>query len=120
VNAQSGEPWSAASIPWAVGHPGFAALVASAASYAGLACVLVGLAEGANLGRAGLLGQFWEMVLVVGGAAIFIAALPASLGFAGASCATQRELWPGVVGGFATFVLTLVVLGIMLPARPFA
>ena len=115
MTAQSGDLGATGSVPWALGHPGVAALVSSVASVVGLVGVVVGLAERDAIVRSGMLGGFWSGVLLLVSALVFVVALPASLGFAGASCATQRELWAGVLGGFLTVLLTLGLLGLVLP-----
>lgn len=117
MTAQSGGLGQAGSVPWALGHPGVAALVSAIATIVGLVGVVVGLAQRSELAHSGLLGGFWVTALLVVSAVTFVVALPASLGFAGASCATQRELWGGVLGGFITVLTTLVVVGIVLPVH---
>ncbi|HWB36960.1 MAG TPA: hypothetical protein VHA75_13150 [Rugosimonospora sp.] len=114
MTAQSGD-LAAGSAQWPTDHPGFSALLAAVAAYAGVAVVVIGLALHGGVVQDGLIGQFWNGVLVLGGAALFVLGLPASLGFAGASCATQRELWPGVVGGFAATMMTLTAVLLLLP-----
>ena len=61
-----------------------------------------------------------QILAVILPLAIFVAALPASLGFCGASCVTQRELWPGLLGGFVTVLFTLGVVGMVLPVHGIA
>ena len=120
MTAQSGDVARAGSTPWALAHPGVAALVSAVVAIAGFAVLLVGLAGWAGGGEAGLLGSLWDVIVVVVGAAIFVAALPASLGFCGASGVTQRELWPGLLGGFVTVLFTLGVVGMVLPVHGIA
>ena len=95
-------------------------MVSAIATYAGLAAVIVGLTERSALDRSGMIAQFWNLVVVLVGATLFVAALPASLGLAGACCVTQRELWSGVVGGFLAILVTLAVVGLVLPVQGFA
>ncbi len=119
MTPQFGALDGAGPVPWAFGHPGRAALLSAIATYAGLAAVIVGLAQRSALDQSGMIAQFWNLVVVLVGATIFVAALPASLGLAGACCATQRELWSGVVGGFLAILLTLAVVGVVLPVQGF-
>jgi hypothetical protein len=109
MSAQSGSYVGAGSAGWAEVHPGWAALVAVAATYAGVATVMAGLAE--HLAAAGMSpSPMWCIPAIVIGAATFVIGLPAALGFAGACCATQRELVAGVVAGFAALVLGLIAI----------
>ncbi len=117
MTAQPSDLGRAGATPWALVHPGLAALVSAVASCAGLVALLVGLTERSGAGQAGTFGQLWNTALVVVGAAMFVAALPTALGLAGASCATQRELWSGVLGGFVAVLVTLAVVGIVLPVH---
>lgn len=119
MTPQSGDLDGAGWVPWALGHPGRAAVVSAIATCAGLAAVIVGLTERSALDQSGMLAQLGNLLVVLVGATMFIAALPASLGLAGACCATQRELWWGVVGGFLAILVTLVVVGVMLPVQGF-
>ncbi|HEY0118411.1 MAG TPA: hypothetical protein VGC04_06505 [Cellulomonas sp.] len=117
MTAQSGDLGRARSAPWPLLHPGLVALVSSVVTCVGLVAVVVGLTERSGLAQAGMLGEFWNTALVLVGAAMFVGALPTALGFAGASCATQRELWPGVLGGFVAVLVTLAVVGLVLPVQ---
>lgn len=117
MTAQSGDLSGTGSVPWAVSHPGVASLVSAVAAIVGLVAVVVGLTERSGLAETGMVGQLGVTALLVLGAVTFVVALPASLGFAGASCATQRELWSGVLGGFLTVLTTLAVVGIVLPVH---
>ncbi len=120
MTAQSGDIARAGSTPWALAHPGLAALVSAIVAIAGFAMLLAGLAGRVSGGEAGLLGDLWNALLAVVGAATFVTALPASLGFCGASCATQRELWPGLFGGLVTVLTTLAVVGMVIPVHGIA
>lgn len=100
---------------WAAGHPGFAALVASVLAHAGVAAIVVAMVLRSGLTPNDMIDVLWNTVLLVTGAALFLVGLPVSLGFAGASCVTQRELWAGVAGGFATVMLTLCVVAFVGP-----
>lgn len=117
MTAHPGDLGRAGSAPWPLAHPGLAALVSAVASCAGLVGLLVALTERSGAAQAGMFGQLWNTALVVVGAVVFVAALPTALGLAGASCATQRELWPGVLGGFVAVLVTLAVVGIVLPVH---
>lgn len=90
---------------WARSHPGRSALVAVLATYVGLAAFLAGMAE--MTVAHGHASPLWTGAAITFGAALFVAGLPASLGFAATCCATQRELVAGVVSGFAAACLTL-------------
>jgi len=85
------------------------------AAIAGLALVLAGLAGLSDVVAADFLGYLRDGIPLLLGVMIFAAGLPASLGFCGASCVTQRELWGGLIGGVAGVIVTLGVLGMVLP-----
>jgi hypothetical protein len=98
--------------PWAVEHPGAAALASALATYAVAIGVGIALPVSAAAG-----GRVWPGVLVLVGALLFVAGLPAALGFAGACCATQRELVAGVLAGFLVVLLALVSVALVAPAH---
>ena len=120
MTAQPGNIAGDRSAPWVLEHPGVAALVAAFSALVGLAVLLAALAGVLGTGQPDMLGQLWNGILVLAGALMFLAGLPASLGFCGASCATERELWAGVLGGLIGVVVTLGLVGIMLPAHGLA
>ena len=120
MTVQSGGIGATGSVPWALGHPGFTALLSALAAVLGLIGVFVGLAVRTELAQTGMPGQLSGAALLFVSALAFVVGLPTSLGFAGASCATQRELWPGILGGLTTILVTLVVVGLVLPVHGFA
>jgi hypothetical protein len=117
MTALPGDLAGAGFVPWALGHPGRAALLSAVAACAGVVVVIVGLAERDTLGQSGMLGQLWLLTLLLAGAGTFLVALPVSLGLAGAACVTQRELWSGVVGGFVAVLVTCTLVGVVLPVQ---
>jgi hypothetical protein len=121
VTAQSGDIAGDRAAPWALDHPGAAALVSSLVAVAGIALV-VGWFLSQSSGGAGhdLLGSLWDTMPLIAGVPMFLLGLPAGLGFAGASCATGRGLWGGVTGGLVSAVLSLVLLVVVLPVNGFA
>ncbi len=111
----SSDAWDrpAGSYSWAEAHPGQAALAATVATYAGLALVAFGASVRVAEVTAGRPAPVWVVPLLIVGAAVFVVALPAALGFAAACCATQRELVGGVVAGLSAAVLAIVVLALL-------
>lgn len=115
MSADSGPVATAGPGHWVASHPGLAALAAAAAAYAGAIAVAVGVIHRAGGMPAGHGGPLAAGPIILLGALLFVAGLPAALGLAGTCCATQRELWPGVVAGLAAVILTLVVVAILGP-----
>ncbi len=116
MTAQPGDVGDGRSTPWAVDHPGVAALICSLVAVVG-SVLMVGwlLTQYPGAPQPDLLGSLRHVVPFVGGAPMVLLGLPAALAFAGASCATGRELWGGVAGGFISVVLTLVSVVVVLP-----
>lgn len=115
VTAQSGDVPGARPVPWAVTHPGVAALVSSGAAVVGLALVVVGLVVRAPGAQGELLAVLWDALPIVAGAVLFLVGLPSALGYCGAACVTGRELWSGVTGGFVAVLVVLGLVGVVLP-----
>lgn len=116
VTAQPGEVGDGRSTPWAVDHPGVAALICSLVAVVGIVLV-VGwlLTQDPAVPQPDILASLRHVVPIVGGAPMVLLGLPAALAFAGASCVTGRELWGGVTGGFISVVLALVAVVVVLP-----
>jgi hypothetical protein len=115
MTAQSGDAAGDRSVPWALDHPGIAAVVSVLAAITGLVLVVAGLAGLTDSTPGDILGYLWSGIPLLLGALMFVAGLPASFGFCGASCVTQRELWGGLIGGFVGVMVTLVAVGVVLP-----
>lgn len=120
MTAQSGDAAGDRSDPWALDHPGIAAVVAVIAAIAGLALALAALVGLSDAAPADLFGYLRDGIPLLLGVMMFAAGLPASLGFCGASCATQRELWGGLIGGFVAVMVALGAIGMVLPVQGFA
>lgn len=115
VTAQSGDVAGARPMPWAVVHPGVAALVSSCAAILGLALVVVGFVARASGTPGDLLAVLWDALPILVGAVLFLVGLPSALGYCGAACVTGRELWCGVTGGFVAVLVVLGLVGVVLP-----
>ncbi len=121
VTAQSGDVAGDRATPWALDHPGAAALVSSLVAIAGIALVVGWFLAQHPAGQGpDMLGSLWDTMPLIAGVPMFLLGLPAGLGFAGASCATGRELCGGVTGGFVSVVLSLVLVVVVLPVDGFA
>ncbi|MBN9374834.1 MAG: hypothetical protein J0I40_05475 [Cellulomonas sp.] len=121
MTAQSGDVAGDRATPWALDHPGAAALVSALVAIAGIGLVAGWLLAQYPGGQPpDMLGSLWDTMPLIAGLPMLLLGLPAALGFAGASCVTGRELWGGVTGGFVSAVLSLALVVVVLPVNGFA
>jgi hypothetical protein len=116
VTAQPGDVADDRPTPWALDHPGVAAVVSSLVAIAGIA-LAVGwlLAQYPGGPQPDLLGALWGVAPLVVGTPMFLVGLPTAVMFAVASCVSGRELGRGIAGGVVAVVLSLILIVVVLP-----